>query len=596
MSAEHFNLALIGNSTVSALVDANARIVWSCMPRFDSDPVFCSLLKSNHDDRTGSYAIELHDFARSEQYYLPNTAILVTVLHDEHGGAVEVTDYAPRFRQLGRMYHPTMLVRRLRPVAGSPMVTVRLLPLYDHGAATPARTVGSNHVRYVAPQLVLRLTTDASITAVLEELPFILDRPLTLILGPDESMPVGIGELGQRWFDETLNYWHEWVRYLGIPFEWQEAVIRAAITLKLSAFEDTGAIVAAMTTSLPEAANSGRNWDYRYCWLRDSWFVVRALNRLNVTGTMERYLHYIMNIAANAADGRLRPVYRISGKADLEESIVPSLDGYRGMGPVRIGNDAFRQLQNDVYGAVVLAATQMYFDLRLNRPGNTALLARLETLGEIARRIFDQPDAGIWELRTEARVHTFSSVICWVACDRLAKIAGQLRLDERVTYWRAHADAMYRVISQRAWNEAENSFVASFDGSELDASLLLLHDLGFLAADDPRFAGTVAAVERHLKKGDFIFRYTQRDDFGVPETAFLVCTFWYVDALAALGRHEQARALFETLLACRTPLGLLAEDIDPVTREHWGNFPQTYSMVGLINSALRLSRSWEQAA
>jgi GH15 family glucan-1,4-alpha-glucosidase len=476
------------------------------------------------------------------------------------------------------------------------MVTVRLLPLYDHGAATPARTVGSNHVRYVAPQLVLRLTTDASITAVLEELPFILDRPLTLILGPDESMPVGIGELGQRWFDETLNYWHEWVRYLGIPFEWQEAVIRAAITLKLSAFEDTGAIVAAMTTSLPEAANSGRNWDYRYCWLRDSWFVVRALNRLNVTGTMERYLHYIMNIAANAADGRLRPVYRISGKADLEESIVPSLDGYRGMGPVRIGNDVFRQLQNDVYGAVVLAATQMYFDLRLNRPGNTALLARLETLGEIARRIFDQPDAGIWELRTEARVHTFSSVICWVACDRLAKIAGQLRLDERVTYWRAHADAMYRVISQRAWNEAENSFVASFDGSELDASLLLLHDLGFLAADDPRFAGTVAAVERHLKKGDFIFRYTQRDDFGVPETAFLVCTFWYVDALAALGRHEQARALFETLLACRTPLGLLAEDIDPVTREHWGNFPQTYSMVGLINSALRLSRSWEQAA
>ncbi|MBI4693378.1 MAG: glycoside hydrolase family 15 protein [Gammaproteobacteria bacterium] len=596
MSAEHFNLALIGNSTVSALVDADARIVWSCMPRFDSDPVFCSLLKSNHDDRTGSYAIELHDFARSEQYYLPNTAILVTVLHDDHGGAVEVTDYAPRFRHLGRMYHPMMLVRRLRPVAGSPMVTVRLLPLHDHGAATPARTVGSNHVRYVAPQLVLRLTTDASVTAVLEELPFILDRPLTLILGPDESMPAGIGELGQRWFDDTLNYWHEWVRYLGIPFEWQEAVIRAAITLKLSAFEDTGAIVAAMTTSLPEAAHSGRNWDYRYCWLRDSWFVVRALNRLNVTGTMERYLHYIVNIAANALDGRLRPVYRISGKADLEESIVPGLDGYRGMGPVRIGNDAFRQLQNDVYGAVVLAATHIYFDLRLNRPGNTALLARLEALGEIARRIFDQPDAGIWELRTEARVHTFSSVICWVACDRLAKIAQQLRLDERVTYWRAHADAMHRVISQRAWNDAEDSFVASFGGTELDASLLLLHDLGFLAADDPRFAGTVAAVERHLKKGDFIFRYTQRDDFGVPETAFLVCTFWYVDALAALGRHEQARALFETLLACRTPLGLLAEDIDPVTREHWGNFPQTYSMVGLINSALRLSRSWEQAA
>lgn len=209
--------------------------------------------------------------------------------------------------------------------------------------------------------------------------------------------------------------------------------------------------------------------------------------------------------------------------------------------------------------------------------------------------MYDQPDAGIWELRNEVRVHTFSSVMCWVACDRLKRIASYLGLAERAAYWQGQADAVYGVICDRAWDSEQNTFVESFGGRELDASLLLLHELGFLAADDPRFAGTVAAVERQLKKGDFIFRYTQKDDFGKPETAFLVCTFWYIDALATLGRHEEARALFETLLGCRNALGLLSEDIHPVTRELWGNFPQTYSMVGLINSAMRLSRSWEEA-
>ncbi|MFH0341761.1 MAG: glycoside hydrolase family 15 protein [Chromatiales bacterium] len=367
------------------------------------------------------------------------------------------------------------------------------------------------------------------------------------------------------------------------------------ITLKLSAFDDTGGIVAAMTTSLPEAPDSGRNWDYRYCWLRDSYFVVSALNRLSATRTMERYLHYLISITATARDGRLQPVYRISGRPEVDETLVKDLQGFRGMGPVRIGNAAYRQVQNDVYGSVVLAAAHMFFDQRLDRPGDEALFRRLEAVGKMASRLYDQPDAGIWELRNEMRVHTFSSVMCWVACDRLARIASCLALPERTVHWRGHADAIHRVICDRAWDSEQNTFVESFGGRELDASLLLLHELGFLAADDPRFAGSVAAVERQLKQGDFVFRYTQKDDFGKPHTAFLVCTFWYIDALAALGRHEEARALFETLLACRNALGLLSEDIHPVTRELWGNFPQTYSMVGLINSAMGLSRSWEEA-
>lgn len=521
--------------------------------------------------------------------------MLVTRLHDRHGGCIEMTDFAPRFAHYGRMFRPMTLVRSLHRVAGSPRVTVRLRPACDYGAQRPAVTFGSHHLRYVSSGLVLRLTTDASITAILQETPFFLEDAATFILGPDESLHEAVADVGRQFLEETVGYWRSWVRQLAIPFEWQDAVIRAAITLKLNAFDDTGAIVAAMTTSIPEAAGSARNWDYRYCWLRDGYFVVNALNRLGATTTMERYLAYILNIAAGAAEAALQPVYGIDGRATLEERVVASLPGYRGMGPVRVGNQAYEQIQHDVYGSAILAATHVFFDRRLARRGDEALFRRLEPLGERAVAMHDQPDAGLWELRGNARVHTFSAVMCWAACDRLARIAAHLALDARAEYWRAHADRIHRVVVARAWNEQRGSYVSTFDGEGMDASLLLLAEVGFLDAADPRFAATVASVENDLRRGDFIFRYVEKDDFGEPENAFIVCTFWYVNALAAIGRRDEAHALFEKLLACRNRHGLLAEHIDPKTGEQWGNFVQTYSMVGLINSAIRLSIRWDQA-
>ena len=590
------DLALIGNSSIGALLDEKAEVVWACFPRFDGDALFCSLLRERADEAGfGLMAVDLPDFTHAEQEYLTNTAILVTRLHDRHGGVVEVTDFSPRFRQHGRMFAPMTLVRQVRRLAGSPRIVLRVRPAHDYGRERPAMTWGSNHIRFVTPDLVLRLTTDASVTAVIEETPFFLDDMVTLILGPDETLQGAVGETGRRFAEETAAYWREWVRYLSIPYEWQEAVIRAAITLKLNAYDDTGAIVAAMTTSIPEAANSGRNWDYRYCWLRDGYFVVNALNRLGTTQTMERYLGYIVNIAAGAKDGVLQPVYRIDGRSLIEEREVDTLAGYRGMGPVRVGNQAYRQVQHDVYGSAILTATHVFFDRRLVRCGDEALFHRLEALGERAVQVYDRPDAGLWELRGAARVHTFSSVMCWAACDRLAKIADRLGLAQRADYWRSQAECIHRVVSQRAWNEKLNSFVATLDGNAMDASLLLLNEVGFLDAEDPRFAGTVAAVERELRRGDFIFRYVEKDDFGEPENAFLICTFWYINALSALGRRDEARALFERLLACRNRLGLLAEHIDPKSGEQWGNFVQTYSMVGLIGSAIRLSMRWDLA-
>jgi GH15 family glucan-1,4-alpha-glucosidase len=592
------DLGLVGNCSIGALIDAKAEVTWACFPRFDGDAVFCSLLRGRGGERDfGYFAVDVVDTARTEQAYLDHTAVLVTRIHDRQGGVVEVTDFAPRFRQHGRSFCPMLLARRVQCVGGSPRIVLRVRPACDFGLARPQVSHGSHHIRFMAPDLALRLTTDASVTAILEEMPFFLEGTVTLLLGPDETVPDAVAEVGDRFLRETVAYWREWVTNLDIPFEWQDEVIRAAITLKLNSYEDTGAIIAAMTTSVPEAPDSGRNWDYRYCWLRDGYFVVNTLNRLGATRTMERFLGYLVNIAADAGNGgnTLQPVYRISGRATLEERELTHLPGYRGMGPVRVGNQAYRQVQHDVYGSAILAATHVFFDRRMSRCGDEVLFRRLESLGERSVAVWNTPDAGLWESRGPLKVHTFSALMCWAACDRLARIAERLGLAARVAYWRPRAEAIRKGICEAAWSERRNSFVATFGGESLDASLLLMREIGFLRADDPRFAATVAAIERELKRGDFIFRYVDADDFGEPANAFVVCTYWYIYALAALGRHEEARALFERLLACRNRLGLLAEHIDPRTGEQWGNFVQTYSMVGLINSAIRLSIPWDRA-
>ncbi|WP_026988451.1 glycoside hydrolase family 15 protein [Fodinicurvata fenggangensis] len=586
------DLAVIGNCVLGGLVDRAARLVWCCFPDFESDPWFNALLGGEDPDQ-GVFAIDLDGFERSEQFYQRNSAVLTTRLYSDDGSAIEVTDCAPRYKQFDRTFRPTMVVRRVRPLAGTPRVRVRLRPTHDYGAAVPERTRGSNHARFIAPDLTLRLYTTIPLSYVLSERWFLLEQDEYLILGPDESLTESIEATAVRMIEQTDAYWRGWTRSLSIPFEWQEAVIRAAITLKLSNFEETGAIIAALTTSVPEAPDSGRNWDYRFCWLRDSYFVVNALNRLGATKTMEGFLRYILNIVSSAPDGYLQPVFGIGLDEHLYERKVTSLPGYRSMGPVRVGNQAYTQIQNDGYGSVVLAATQCFFDCRLISPGGVELFRRLEALGEQARLRFDQPDAGPWELRGQQKVHTYSSLMCWAACDRLARIARHLGLEDRHGFWRSEAERLRSVILERSWNERVSSFVESFEGEDIDASLLLMHELGFIDAQDPRYLGTLAAVERELKKGNYLYRYHAPDDFGVPETAFTICTFWYIDALAAVGRREEARELFEHMLSCRNHVGLLSEDLHPETGELWGNFPQTYSLVGVVHSATRLSKSWE---
>ena len=588
------NLGVIGNSSVAALIDPKGRIVWYCLPRFDGDPVFCSLL-NGEDPAEGFAEILLENLASASQEYLGNTSVLVTTLTDSHGATLRITDFAPRFKQYDRIFRPAMLIRRVDVVSGLPAIRIRIRPAGDHGRMRPARTRGSNHIRYLLPDSVLRLTTDAPISYIETESAFVLTTPINMVLGPDESVPQGLGHLVRDFQERTIDYWIEWTRYLSVPFEWQDAVIRAAITLKLCHFEETGAMVAALTTSIPEAANTERNWDYRACWMRDAYLSVQALNRLGATKTMEDFLGYINTIVAREADRDLKPVYGIIPDIPLTEIKVESLAGYRGMGPVRIGNLAQEQIQNDSYGSIILAAAQMFFDRRLPVRGDLDLLDRLEELGQKAVAVAFRPDAGIWEYRGRQAVHTHSATLCWAGCDRLAKIAASLDQPERAQRWRGEADRIRTTILEQGWNPAIGSFTTVFGGDTADASLLLLQEVGLVSAADPRFVSTLAHITGALRHGDDLYRYYVADDFGLPTTAFTICTFWYIDALAATGQREEARRLFEGMLARRNHLGLLSEDIDPKTGELWGNYPQTYSLVGLIVCAMRLSKSWEEA-
>ncbi|HEX6217911.1 MAG TPA: glycoside hydrolase family 15 protein [Sphingomicrobium sp.] len=586
----------IGNCQVSALIDNSAGFVWACQPQVDGDPMFCSLLEPKRDDLpaipAGEWRISLDDQESAEPRYLKNTPVLVTRLSDKRGGKVDVIDFCPRFQRSGRMYRPVAFARIVSPVAGSPRVRVAVNPSRDWGERDADRTNGTNHIRFLLVPQPLRLTTDAPIGRILDGRSFRLERPLHFFLGPDEPFVGNVEQEVARMLHQTRQHWRAWVRGLAIPLDWQQIVIRSAIALKMCQHEDTGAIVAALTSSIPEHDGSQRNWDYRYCWIRDAYFTVQALNRLGALDVLEGYLTYLRNIIDEAPEGRIQPLYAVDGRQRLEERIAPGLGGYRGHGPVRIGNAAYTQDQNDVYGQIVLSSAQAFFDHRLYRMANEEDFLELEQVGRQAFDAYDKPDAGLWELRTRTGIHTYSAAVCWAACDRLSRIASHLGLDERADHWAALSRQIRADIEKQALVSEEQRFAATFGGTDVDASLLQLLDLQFVAADDPRFIRSLDAVERQLRRSEHMLRYATEDDFGMPVTAFNFCTFWLIEALHFTGRSEEARGLYENMLARLTPAGLLSEDTDYETGELWGNYPQTYSLVGLINCAGLLSRPW----
>jgi GH15 family glucan-1,4-alpha-glucosidase len=581
------DLAVIGNGRTAALLEPSSRIVWWCLPRFDGDPVFCRLLAG--DEEKGFCDVVLDAMVDYSSEYERNTAVVSTTLTDGKGARVRITDFAPRFRAYDRIFRPPQLFRIIEPLAGMPRITIRFRPTSRYGMPMASKSTGSNHVTFRGSEAV-RLTTDAPLSYIDREAPFVLTRPVYLVIGPDEPFPGDLSTTAREFADRTRNYWTEWVRRLSIAYDWQDVIIRAAITLKLSNFEETGAIIAALTTSIPEAPKSGRTWDYRFCWLRDAYFVVKALNRLGATQTMEDYISFILGIAS---DEIVRPVYSVVPTDSMDEEVAENLKGYRGDGPVRVGNAAAGLIQHDTYGSIILAAMPMFFDRRLPRPGDAGLFQLLEHIGTLAEHSAFEPDAGLWEYRGRMRVHTHSASMCWAGCNRLAAIARNLGLKERAVHWRHIADGIQARLIEEAWNKKRCAFTAGIGVDELDASVLLLPEIGLIEADDPRFVRTVDAIEQELLRGKHVMRYVSKDDLGLPESAFLICRFWLIDVWWKLGQRDKAIDMFNDALRYRNRYGLLAEDLDVHSGEICGNFPQTYSMAGLILTAMRLSRSWE---
>lgn len=580
------DLALVGNCQFSALVERTGSVVWCCLPRFDSEPVFSTLL----DERDGGrFVVAPADGTEGTQRYLENTNVLETTF-DSSGGKFRVLDFAPRFILHDRVFRPTQLIRIVEPLSGSPCIRVRCEPRLGWSKAVPTSLHGSNHFDFAGFASPLRLTSDIPLT-YLGGQPFALTerRHFALTWGAPIEEP--LQPLCDRFLGETVRYWQRWVKQCSIPPRFQAAVIRSALALKLHCFEDTGAIVASMTTSIPESPRSGRTWDYRYCWLRDAYYTLGAFRLLGQFEEREHFVQYLLNIVAGTSELALSPLYTVAGTSDLAERVLDSWPGFGGDGPVRIGNAAAGQPQNDIFGEMVLALTPVFLDERFHAERSKASLELLERLARKAVSVVGIPDAGIWEYRTEWTTQTFSSLMCWAAADRMGLVASAHapRLEQE---FRAAADRIRDQITARAWNADIGSFVGSYDGANLDASLLQMSTLRFLRPQDPRMASTIDAISKSLSLDGWLRRYRQDDGFGQPTVAFVICSFWLVEGLAYLGRDAEAQAVMEHVHSALPALGLLSEDYQPSEARMWGNFPQAYSHAGLIRAAFAASPRW----
>ena len=582
-------LGIVGNCSFNALLDKGS-VEWLCWPRPDSSFVVGPLLDR---ERGGAFVVEGIGATEITQDYVENTNVLRT-LFTGPDGSFELLDFAPRFALYDRRFKPLMLVRILRPLEGEPRAVVRCHPVYDYGQSVAGSWRASNHIQFTDLPAPVRLTTNVPLSYVEEERPFLLERDHHLVLTWGEPLETGLEETAERFLERTVDYWRRWVKGTRTPRDYQREVIRSALVLKLHQYEDTGALLAATTTSLPEHPGSGRTWDYRFCWLRDAYFTLNALERLGHNDEMERFLVFLRNLAEER-EGELQPAYTISGGAQAPEQELSWLAGFRGEKPVRVGNQAFEHVQNDVYGEMILAVSRLFLDARFSGQvaPRTALDLVSSLLDQIERRL-EEPDAGPWELRGVTRLHSFSVLAHWAGAQRAAEIAEALGDEELRARATGIQEAAAHILETRCWNEELGAITQAAEGSHLDAVLLLAVQLGFFSPDDPRADRHVNAIHEALRvDGNLLKRYAAPDDFGKPVAAFTVCSFWLAEALALLGRHDEGRALFEHLLTLHNDLGLYSEDILPDGLQQSGNFPQTYSHVGLINAAFRLSRRWE---
>jgi len=589
MPAHKYNMGIIGNCSYMAYISMTAEVKWMCLPRFDSSFVFGSLLD---EKKGGHFFIQPaeEDF-KSRQYYVPNTNVLCTEFVTPTGTFI-VKDCAPRLMIYERTFRPLMLVRKIELVNGDPSIRVSCEPRGEYGQLVPEIVTGSNHIRFMGLNTQVRLTTDVPLTYVINADPFVLDQDRYLVFTYGEPLEAPLEETAAEFIRKTEKYWQGWIKTTYIPDLYQEEMIRSALILKLHQYEDTGGIIASGTTSLPEFHDSTRNWDYRYCWLRDAYYTLKAFDQIGHFEELEKYFDYIYNILRNTDNG-LQPLYSITGEADLDEYEV-DLAGYRNNKPVRVGNKAYVQVQHDVYGQVLVSLLPLFTDRRIIFSKKNSYKNIVPWLVKQIERTLTEPDAGVWEFRNKTQVHTYTLLFHWAGAKAAAKIGRIFNDDALIDHAKEIAARADKLI-EKTYDSENKVYVQGIGSSDLDASTLSMITMHYLDHDSARAKNHIAALENELLADHGLFyRYKHADDFGFPETTFLVCAFWYVESLACVGRLDDALKIFDKLLSFSNHLGIFSEDVS-VDGSQWGNFAQSYSHVGLINAVFRISAKLDKA-
>lgn len=589
MSKHTYDYGLIGNCSFQAHIHKNTNIEWMCWPRFDSSFIFGKMLDSK---KGGEFSIQPSgEILESNQYYLENTNILCTEITCEEG-QYRVTDYAPRFNQYDRYFKPLMVIRKVEPLEGRPKVKVTCRPVGDYGNLTPSQYEGSNHIEYLGLEKEVRLTTSFPLSYIVQDRFIVLNDVKYMAFTYGAPLEAGLATTCEKFLDRTKRYWRGWVKNLSASNFHQAAINRSALVLKIHQYEDTGAIIAAGTTSLPESPGSGRNWDYRYCWMRDAYYTLTAFNNIGHFEELERYFNYIVNISVKSSE-RFQPLYGITGEEELTERIL-DLEGYKGNKPVRIGNQAYTHIQNDVYGQLLAALLPLYVDSRFINLERSDSLHLIYDILKQMDQLIEEPDAGLWEFRTLSQYHCYTYLFHWAGAKAAHKI-GELFDDEHITLL---AEKLIKEASEKieaCFDSTRDVYTQAIGSKNLDASNLQLIMMGYLDNDSEAAKKHLIALEDDLRSREGLFyRYKHPDDFGAPETTFLICAFWHVEALTCAGRVDEAIKAFENLLTYSNHLGLLSEDVDAKTGSQWGNFPQAYSHVGLVNAAYRISKKLDR--
>lgn len=586
-----YDYGLIGNCQVAALISQNASVDWLCLPRPDSPPVFGKLL----DPEGGEFSLCLENQASCHQKYILNTNVLETVLVDETGSSVRIYDFCPRFEQYGRIFRPHALYRIVEPIQGTPLLKVVCDPVIGWEKTKPKAIRGSSHIRFDFRNDSLRLNTNMSLTYLLNQISVPVQEKIYFGLSWGSSLEEDLADVSERFLRKTLEYWRHWVQHCSIPSLHQAQTIRSALALKLHCYEDTGAILASLTTSLPEEIGGQRNWDYRLCWLRDSYYVLSAFHQLGHFEEMEGFLHYLTQMALKQKEENLRPVYMLDQQLPLPEKALEQWSGYKNSKPVRYHNQAAEHVQNDVYGEMILTLAPIFFDERFSHLRTKDTQNLLASLAVQADKSISLPDAGLWELRDGWQEHTFTNLMSWAGLERISRIhkAGYLKdLKMNVNESLAKAEKAIRsaVVEGSLRNGPKD---ASFDSSILQLPLLRFPDQKLCQKTVLDISENLVYETKGNKYPGYLYRYSRPDDFGKPTSSFLICSFWLVQALAEVGEVDQARQVMSELQKAANSLGLFAEHYCPEGKLQTGNFPQAYSHVGQILAAFAVSPLWK---